>query len=157
MALLGLALAAQDGLKLELKAYKVLLVEEDGKTVEKLVEALEVAPGDVLEWVLTAKNEGKVPLRQVALTIPIPKNTVYIPGTAKPLVLGELKIEPLFSYDGKRFARPPLKKKIKVKVGDRVEEKEVVVPPEEYTHVRWVVPELAPGQVVKVSLRTRVR
>ncbi len=155
--LAALALAAS-GLELELASYKVLkFTNDEGEVVEKTVPAAEVAPGDVLLWVLTAKNTSGKTLKQVALTIPIPPRTVYIAGSAHPLKLGEVVIEPLFSYDGVHFSRPPLKKRIRVKEGDRFVEKEVVVPPEAYTHVRWLVPRLEPGVKVQVSLRTRVR
>ena len=158
LGLATLALAASP-LVLRLTSYKVIHEkDENGKIVERLVPAAEVKPGDVLEWVLEAENKGDAPLENVALTIPIPPNTVYLEGTARPLELeGGVKVLPLFSYDGVHFSRPPLKKVVKVKVGDRVVTKEVVVPPEEYTHVRWVVPRLDPGQKVRVSLRTKVR
>jgi len=157
LLLAALALAVQ-GLRLELVSYKVLkLTNERGEVVEKTVPAAEVAPGDVLLWVLTAENASGKVLKRVALTIPIPPHTAYLAGSARPLELGEDVIEPLFSYDGVHFARPPLKKRVKVREGDRVVEKEVVVPPEAYTHVRWLVPELRDGEKVRVSLRTQVR
>ena len=154
----ALALAASP-LRLALESYKIVQVQnEKGEWVEKRIPAAEVAPGDVLEWVLTAENVGKEPLENVALTIPIPPNTYYLEGSAKPLKLPDgTVVEPLFSYDGVHFSRPPLKRTVKVKQGDRVVTKVVVVPPEEYTHVRWVVPRLDPGQKVSVSLRTKVR
>jgi len=155
----GFVAVAASPLRLSLVSFKVVPIkQEDGKVIERLLPAAEVKPGDVLEWVLEAENIGQAPLLDVALTIPIPPNTVYIPGSAKPLKLDEKHvIEPLFSYDGVHFGKPPLKREIKVKEGDRIVTKIVVVPPEDYTHVRWVVPRLDPGQKVKVSLRTKVR
>ena len=156
--LLGALALAASGLKLELVSYKVVKVQtEEGRTVEKRVPAAEVAPGDVLLWVLTAENVSGRTLKQVALTIPIPPNTVYVAGSARPLKLGEVVVQPLFSYDGVHFSPPPLKKRVRVEENGKVVEKEVVVPPEEYTHVRWLLPELKPGEKVQVSLRTRVR
>ena len=153
---------AVGALSLRLDSYQVITVkDEQGKVTERLVPAAEVKPGDILEWVLTAKNTSGKPLKNVALTIPIPPETFYIAGTAKLLRYQlderELLVHPLFSYDGVRFSPPPLKKKVKMREGDRIVEKEVVVPPEQYTHARWVLPELPPGKEVSVSLRTRVR
>ena len=151
-------MVAASGLRLELASYKVVKVAAgEGKTVEKTLPAAEVAPGDVLLWVLTAENESDKRLHQVALTIPIPPSTVYIEGSAKPLKWKGSVIWPLFSYDGVHFSRPPLKRRVRVRENGRVVEKEVVVPPSAYTHVRWVVPELGPGEKVQVRLRTRVR
>jgi len=158
VAVVSIALAASP-LRLVLESYKVIQAkDENGKLVERLIPAAEVRPGDILEWVLEAENIGEVALENVALTIPIPPNTTYIEGSAKPLKWSDdVVVEPLFSYDGVHFSRPPLKREVKVKEGDRVVTKVVIVPPEEYTHVRWVVPRLEPGQKVRVSLRTKVR
>ena len=152
-------IAAASALELDLRSYKVVLVKDaTGKEVERLVPAKEVKPGDILEWVLKAKNNSDSPLKEVSLTIPIPPYTVYLAGTARPLRLDNgVTIAPLFSYDGTHFARPPLTKVIKVEKDGRIITKVVIVPPEQYTHVRWVVPSLAPSQMVKVGLRTKVR
>lgn len=112
----------------------------------------------MLEWRLVAENRSQNPLRQVALVIPIPKETYYLEGTAKPLSLNGVTIRPEFSFDGGRtFGFPPLKKRIRVVENGKEVEKEVEVKPEEYTHVRWLVPEVPKGGKVVVSLRTRVR
>ncbi len=147
--LLATALAQ---LSLDLKGFKVQV--KDGKEV--LVEALEVAPGDVVVWRLLAENKGKDPLRQVALVIPIPKETVFL--EAPLLRFREAQIRPEFSFDGgKTFGFPPLKKRVRVMEGGTEVEKEVEVKPEEYTHVRYTIPELKPGERVEVLVRTKVR
>jgi len=152
--LLALGLALAQTLLLDLKAQKVVVKE--GKEV--LEEALAVAPGDTLEWRLVAENRGKETLRQVALVIPIPKETFYLDGTATPLRLGNATIRPEFSFDGgKTFGLPPLKKRVRVVENGKEVEKEVEVDPKEYTHARWVLPELKPGQKVEVRLRTMVK
>ncbi|WP_424155641.1 hypothetical protein [Thermus aquaticus] len=152
---LGLALAqTAQPLLLDLKAQKVVVKE--GKEV--LEEALAVVPGDTLEWRLVAENRGKETLRQVALVVPIPKETFYLDGTATPLRLGNATIRPEFSFDGgKTFGLPPLKKRVRVVENGKEVEKEVEVDPKEYTHARWVLPELKPGQKVEVRLRTMVK
>ncbi|WP_337843838.1 hypothetical protein [Thermus sp.] len=139
-------------LGLDLKGFKVQVKE--GKEV--LVEALEVAPGDVVAWRLLAENKGKDPLRQVALVIPIPKETVFL--EAPVLLFKGVQIRPEFSFDGgKTFGFPPLKKRVRVVEGGKEVEKEVEVRPEEYTHVRYLIPELKPGEQVEVLVRTKVR
>ncbi|MGQ9735241.1 MAG: hypothetical protein ACUVUP_01385 [Thermaceae bacterium] len=115
-------------------------------------------PGDVLEWRLVARNLSDSPLRQAALVIPIPKETFYIEGSAKPLAYSGKTILPEFSADGGRtFSRPPLKKRIRVQEGGKEVEKEVEVKPEEYTHVRYLIPELKAKDKLEVSIRTEVR
>lgn len=139
-------------LSLDLKGFKVQVKE--GKEV--LVEALEVAPGEVVVWRLLAENKGKDPLRQVALVIPIPKETVFL--EAPVLLFKGAQIRPEFSFDGGRtFGFPPLKKRVRVVEGGKEVEKEVEVKPEAYTHARYLIPELKPGEKVEVTVRTRVR
>lgn len=149
---------AASPLMLHLKSYRVVLEKDEGKIVEKLLPAGEVSPGDVVEWILTAKNVSEAVLENVILTIPIPSNTFYLEGTAVPLKMGEDQIiMPLFSYDGVNFSRPPLKRIVKIKTNGRITTKVLLVPPKSYTHVRWIVPKLDPGQEIQVRLRTVVR
>ncbi|MCS6869231.1 hypothetical protein [Thermus sp.] len=152
---LALLVALAQALNLDLRPYLVKAVE--GKeTYEE--NPLGVRPGDLLEWRLLAENRSQGALRQVALVIPIPKETRYLEGTAKPLSLGSATIRPEFSFDGgKTFGFPPLKKRVRVVENGKEVEKEVEVKPEEYTHARWVLPEMPKGARVQVSLRTVVK
>ncbi|WP_038056890.1 hypothetical protein [Thermus amyloliquefaciens] len=155
LAFLALVLALAQALSLDLRPYRVQVVE--GKEVYE-ENPLSVKPGDVLEWRLVAENRSQGTLRQVVLVIPIPKETFYLEGSAKPLVLGSVTVRPEFSFDGgKTFGFPPLKKRVRVVENGKEVEKEVEVKPEEYTHARWVVPEVPKGTKVQVSLRTAVK
>jgi len=169
------ALAAQGpAVELELLSYKVVTTtNEQGEPIEELQPAGEVAPGDVLEWRLIARNATPNTLTNVVLVIPIPPETYYLEGTASVLVLprsqegsdkdaqeegGTIVVRPEFSYDGgEHFAPPPLLKEVIEIVDGKKVVKQVPVPPEEYTHVRWVVPVMQPEQVIEVYLRTKVR
>ncbi|WP_457636840.1 hypothetical protein [Oceanithermus sp.] len=154
---------AQNPVKLELTSYKVIVtVGEEAKRVEKLVPATEVAPGDVLEWRLRAVNTSDQALKDVAMVIPIPPQTYYQKGSAVALTLvidgSKTVVKPQFSFDGgKTFGFPPLFKEVKIKEDGKEVVKKVQVPPEEYTHARWVLPVMQPGETVEVFLRTVVR
>ncbi|WP_027881147.1 DUF11 domain-containing protein [Meiothermus rufus] len=156
--LLALALAQRSDVRLELKAFRVLVVEEQGRRVERLEAALEAKPGELLEYQLSALNTSNSPLRQVALVIPIPPGTAYQQGSAQPLRLGQALVAPEFSFDGGRtYGQPPLKRKVRVVEGGKEVEKEVEVKPEEYTHVRWILPQMEAKQTVLLRLRVVVR
>lgn len=78
--------------------------------------------------------------------------------SALPLQLGATLVTAEFSYDGgKSYGKPPLKRKVRVVENGKEVEKEVEVKPEEYTHARWVLPELGAKQSVLLKLRTVVR
>jgi hypothetical protein len=155
LAFLALAVALAQALTLDLRPYLVKAAE--GKEAYE-ENPLAVKPGDVLEWRLVAENRSQGDLRQVVLVIPIPKETHYLEGSARPLQVGTATLLPEFSFDGgKTFGRPPLKKRVRVVENGKEVEKEVEVKPEEYTHARWVIPLLPKGSKVTVSLRTAVR
>lgn len=157
--LLAFALAqSRNDIRLDLKAFRVLSVQEQGRTVEKLEAALDAKPGQLIEYQLSAQNTTDNPLRQVALIIPIPASTAYQALSALPLQLGATLVTAEFSYDGgKSYGKPPLKRKVRVVENGKEVEKEVEVKPEEYTHARWVLPELGAKQSVLLKLRTVVR
>ncbi|MFN3392507.1 MAG: hypothetical protein ACK40N_12195 [Meiothermus ruber] len=159
LGLVGLALAqATSDVRLDLKAFRVVSVQEQNRTVERLEPALDAKPGQVIEYQLTALNTLSGPLRQVALIIPIPPTTTYQAQSALPLRLGNALIVPEFSFDGgKSYGRPPLKRKLKAVENGKEVEKEVEVKPEEYTHARWVIPQMEPKQTLTLTLRVVVR
>ncbi len=159
-AVLLTAWAGQEVLRLELSSYRVVqTTNEKGEKAEAFLPAVSAAPGEVLEWRLRAANLSKKVLHDVSLVIPIPKGTRYLPGSAAELHLDdEIKVRPEFSFDGgATFAYPPLFKKVIVEENGIKKEKRQEVKPEEYTHARWLLPALAPGQIVNVRLRTVVR
>lgn len=159
LGLLILALAqGAEVLKLTLNSVLVVQERKNGQVVETFQPALAVKPGEILEWRLEAENTTDRPLRQVALVIPIPKETVYLEGSALALAWEGRRVLPQFSYDGgKTYGFPPLKRRVRSVESGQVVEREVEVRPEEYTHVRWLLPELGPKAKVLLKLRTTVK
>lgn len=154
--LLGGALAqTQAPLRLLLTQDLVTEVTENGKATEKLTPAPKaVRPGDTLTQQLTASNVGRAALRGAVLGIPVPRGTVYL-GGATP-TNGRWTTQ--FSRDGgKTFAVAPLKKTIAVTENGKTTQKEVVVPPSEYTNVRWVVSAVQPNETLKLGFRVKVQ
>lgn len=148
----------REPLKLTLSSVLVVQEKRDGQVALVFKPALGVKPGDVVEWRLEVENTEDRPLRQVALSIPIPKEYAYLEGSALPLSLGGRQILPQFSYDGgKTYGFPPLKRRVRTLQNGREVEREVEVKPEEYTHVRWLLPELGPKAKVLLKLRTVLR
>lgn len=149
---------ANKDVKLELKAFRVVTVQDSGKTIEKLEAALDVKPGQVVEYQVTATNTTDRALSSVGVVIPIPRDTRYQALSAQPLKLGNGLVAPEFSFTDKNtFGKAPLKRKVRVTENGQELEKEVEVKPEEYTFVRWTVPQLAPKESVVLKLRTVVR
>lgn len=169
--LIGLVAAvafAKDPLAIEARTYRVVQAQQDGKTIERLEEALGVKPGEVLEFQYEVSNTTIDPLRGVVVMVDLikigglgpdgSKALAYLPATASVLKLGELTLTPEFSYDGGRtYGKAPLFRRVKQLEGGKEIEKEVEVRPEEYTHIRWVIPQLGSNSKILLKLRVVVR
>jgi len=142
--LLSWPVAAGGGqIETELSAFRVV-VGQDGK--EELMPADKAKPGEVIEYVLICTNKGTALIDNLQPTLPIPQDTEYMPGTARPSVV-------LASLDGKTFAPVPLRRSVKNADGKIVEEE---VPYREYRFLRWRLGRLEPGKGATVKARVRI-
>jgi uncharacterized repeat protein (TIGR01451 family) len=132
---------APDPLESRLVARKVVTVE--GR--ESLVDAASARPGDVIEYVATYRNGGKATIRGLQATLPIPPQTEYLPGSARPA-------RAQASTDGRTFADMPLKRTV-TRNGAQVEE---LVPYREYRALRWNAGELGGENSLAFTARVRV-
>ena len=134
--------AAPQPLESQIEQRKVVRAA-DG--TESLVPADNVKPGDVIEYAATYRNTTRQPLSRLEATLPIPSETEYIPGSARPAGAKA-------STDGRTFAELPLKRTVK-RNGADVEE---LVPPSEYRSLRWYPGELAGEKSITYTARVRV-
>jgi uncharacterized repeat protein (TIGR01451 family) len=127
-----------------LQAYQVVAASKD--SAEKLVPATVANPGDTIEYQVTYQNNGQLPAKAVAATLPVPEGAMaYLDGSAAPKAVQA-------SLDGKQFSPIPLTREV-TRAGKRVIE---TVPPAEYRFLRWELGDLAPGKAATVTSRMRV-
>lgn len=139
----GIAHAQQRGpLESTLEQHKVVRAADGA---ESLAPATSVRPGDVIEYVATYRNTGRAPITGVEATVPIPANTEFVAGSARPASARA-------SVDGTTYAPMPLVRQV-VRGGRSVEE---TVPAREYRYLRWSAPELGANQSVRFTARVRV-
>ena len=112
-----------------LEAYLVKQDKVQGEVLERTDTA---APGDVVEYRLVYRNRGAAPLKGLKVEGPIPANTAYLPKSARTRVPSRFRV----SIDGGKTWGPEPVKRMRKQPGGAM--KEVVVPPEEYTHVQWL-------------------
>jgi len=135
--------AQQKGpLESTLEQRKVVRAADGG---ESLAPAASVKPGDVIEYVATYRNTGRAPITGVEATMPIPSNTEFVAGSARPESAKA-------SLDGATYASMPLVRKV-VRDGKTVEEP---IPAREYRYLRWSAPELRGEQSVRFTARVKV-
>jgi uncharacterized repeat protein (TIGR01451 family) len=131
-------------------AEKEVVVEENGKKVAKLVPAETVTAGETVTYTISYVNTGDEVATKVAIVDPIPTGMVYIPGSAS----NEANVS--FSIDqGATYKKPSLLT-YEVKNPDGKTEKRIASP-EQYTHIRWEVPAIAPGEKGKLSFKVRMQ
>jgi len=140
----GTAKAQAPAGPLEVRLVASKVIAEDGR--ERLTGAADAKPGDLIEYAATYRNTGKVPLRDVQATLPIPRETAFVTGSARPAGARA-------SLDGAGFDELPLKRRVRRASGEDVLE---TVPPAEYRALRWRLAELAPGAAATVHARVRV-
>jgi len=158
MLCLCFSLAQSNPISLVLERYLVSEQVQDGKSVEVLIDTIELQPGDIIEETLIASNVSDDSLGNISLELPVPNGTYYLAKSADTLVVAEEEIQPQFSFDsGNSFAYPPLMKEITVVEDGKEVIKTVEVKSEEYTHVRWLIPGLIVDEQISASFRARVR
>ena len=128
---------AADALSVNLQAKQ--LITQDGKLILKAVTRAN--RGDVIQYQATYRNNIQKPMTDVALTLPVPANMVYI-GASSPAPSQA-------SLDGKTFENLPIMRKVNGKL--------VEVPASQYRAVRWVVKTLAPQQSTTVTMNAKVQ
>jgi uncharacterized repeat protein (TIGR01451 family) len=138
------ALAADKGsITVELTSRKVVSATNGN---DKLERADKAKPGDVIEYTAVYRNKGKGNATNVKGIIPVPKGTVFIPGSAKPSQINA-------SLDDKEYTPLPLKRKMTLPSG-KVELRDV--PYEQYRYIRWDLKTLSPGKSATVSVRVKI-
>lgn len=130
-SLAGLALA-NGPVTGEIQAFIVSL-DDDGKEI--IEEAIETEPGHTMEFRIVFTNNGSDGVRGVQVVDPIPQNTRFVPDSHQSDVAAAFEV----SIDGgESFELEPV---VRIETQPDGSQKEVVVPPEQYTHVRWLAKE----------------
>ena len=127
----------------------VIETGEDDKPVRRLIEALNVVPGDTLQYVISFSNKGTnvVDAGSIVITNPIPPDTVYLDGTAQ-----GSGTEISFSVDsGTTFGQPGDLKVMKDDV-------QTAAQATDYTTIRWAFKQaLEAGKTGDVSFSVRLK
>lgn len=138
----GQGAAAQADVQVVLTQQKVRLAADGREVLEPAEKAL---PGDVIEYRATYTNRTKGAVRNLLATLPVPGETAFVPGSARPAGV--------FASTGRDYAAVPLKRRVRAADGREIEQD---VPLSEYRSLQWKVGELAPGASTTVAARMRL-
>jgi uncharacterized repeat protein (TIGR01451 family) len=133
---------ATGSVAVELTAQRV--TKAQGKEV--LVAADQAKPGELIEYRALYRNDGANEAKGLMATLPIPRGTQYVAGSATPRGVEA-------SLDGRTFAPVPLTRSVKTADGRTVVQE---VPVSEYRTLRWPLGVLPTKQSRTVAARVRV-
>ena len=123
--------------------------ENDGQ--EQFVQADEVKPDSILEYRLSYTNRAAVALNVQDILTPIPLGTNYVSGSSSADTVSQFHV----SDDKKKnWRKENFTRKVKNNKGQWENQ---IVPPSEYTHLRWSeVEKFQPGEKKVFKYRVRV-
>lgn len=132
-----------------MEAFVVQLEDER----ETLLAAKEVEPNQLVEYQLTYTNVGESKINGLTVVGPVPEGTTYVSDTANADVDAALQV----SIDGGKTFEPEPVIRLETKESGEVVEK--VVPPEQYTHLKWKAQDAitADGGTQFYTYRVRVK
>ena len=133
---------AAGSVAVELTASRV--TKAQGKEV--LVPAGQAKPGELIEYRALYRNDGAGAANGLMATLPIPRGTQYVAGSALPRGVQA-------SLDGRTFAPVPLRRTVQTPDGRTVVQD---VPLAEYRALRWPLGALPARDKRTVSARVRV-
>lgn len=140
---------AQGPLESVLEVFLVEQVSTGNGVEEKLVPVDQAEPGSTLEYVLTYKNISDQNLKGFVIKNPIPANTSYIGSSALSPKGAVFNVS--IDY-GSTYETAPV---IRIVKDENGKDKEIVIPPDQYNSLRWVMQDsLGEGDVM--SMRYRV-
>ena len=141
------AWAQESPLASSLESY--LVVNEGSE--ERLMPAQEAGPGDTIEYRLLYTNVSERTLSGLVVNGPIPDSTSYVGGSDNASVNADFTVSAGAEGD---FQAEPYVRLVTDANGNQQEE---VVPPEDYTQLRWQpVESIAPEQTQTYVYRVKV-
>jgi uncharacterized repeat protein (TIGR01451 family) len=145
------AALAKANVTVAIMAEKEVIVSENGKEVTRIVAAKDILPGEVVTYTLNFANSGDEAAKGVEISNRIPAETSYLFGSAT-----EGSGDLTFSIDnGKTFNKPALLN-YESPLPNGTREKRVALP-EQYTHIRWIIPNLPAKGQGSVSFKAKVK
>jgi uncharacterized repeat protein (TIGR01451 family) len=147
----SISVLAQPKISVSMTAEKEVVEVVNGKQVAKRIPAKTAGPGQMLIFTLQYKNDGNEKATNVKVDNPIPDNTVYVVGSG----IGK-NSKMLFSIDGGKTYKQPslLTYEETLPDGKKIKKQ---ASPEQYTHVRWVISEIPPGNQGTVGFQVKMK
>ena len=145
-----LAALAKPQVKIGISAEKEVVVTENGQTITKRIPATDATPGEIIIYTLTVANTGDETAANVVVNDPIPEGTAFLPGSATG------SSEPTFSIDGGKTFQKPSLLTYEITNSDGTKEKRVASP-NQYSAIRWQIPQVAAGAKDELSFKVKVK
>jgi len=135
---------------LEISTSREVVEKVNGEEVRKIIQTDQAEPGQTLIYTIKYRNDGDETASNVVVDDPIPTGTIYLPGSATE------KGEMSFSIDGGQTYKKPSLLTYEITNPDGSKEKRSASP-EQYTNIRWQLPQVAAGAKDELSFQVKVK
>jgi uncharacterized repeat protein (TIGR01451 family) len=135
---------------LEITSSREVVEKVNGEEVRKIVPTDQAEPGQILIYTIKYRNDGDETATNVVVDDPIPAGTIYLPGSATEK--GEMN----FSIDGGKTYKKPSLLTYEITNPDGSMEKRSASP-EQYTNIRWQLPQVAAGARDELRFQVKVK
>ncbi|VAW89871.1 hypothetical protein MNBD_GAMMA18-776 [hydrothermal vent metagenome] len=128
-------------------AEEIEILDERGKKIVRLVKPVNVVPGDKVVYTTEYYNKGERKADKVVITNPIPKDLIYLEGSAEQngaLVTFSIN-------DSKSFSTAD-----KLMIEDKDGKSRSAIA-KDYTHIRWTIDSIAAGGKGTVRFSARLK
>jgi len=132
---------------------QAFIVAQDKNGNEIIEETTQAEPGQVMEYRLRFSNQGDSAVKGLKIVDPIPVQTTFIPDSDSTAVSAVFEV----SIDGgKTFESTPV---VRIETQADGTQKKIIIPPEQYTHLRWNAEDAlnSNGGVQEYAYRVRVK
>jgi len=146
------AFSNEESIQLKLTVFEeITFQDKHQKIVTKLIAPTNVTPNDTVVYITEYQNNSAQEARNVKITVPIPQHLIYISNSAtKPSASESILVH--FSVDqGQRFDTLN-----RLTVTDATGKKHPANP-ENYTHIRWVIPSIAAESIGFVQFKAKLK
>ncbi len=142
---------AKPEIAIEIISEKEVVVEEKGKQITKKILAKDIEPGEKIIFTITYSNKGDEVAKNVEVKNPIPEGALYVDGSAK----GK-NSDISFSIDGgKTYKKPGLLMFDKKNAQGKTVKTRASI--EKYTHIRWLIKQVSPGEQGQLEYLVKVQ
>ncbi len=144
----SLAYAESPAMQLKMSVVKEIdTINAKGQPITQYAEPVNVIPGDQIIYITQYNNTSTTPIYNALITNPIPKHLLYLESTTN-----QDHITTTYSIDHGNTFSPA--NQLNITQDDGTQR---LATAQDYTHIRWTISSIAPGEHGQVQFKAQVK